>query len=726
MASRIRITNLPKQITVRKLKEHFGVCGEITDTGILKTKDARGLPRMAFVGFKDPEAAAEAVSRLDGTFLFTAKLNVQLATEAAQPLPEPEIAPKAAAAVPQPVATAKDKLEGLKTDPRFLEFMTVAQRNEAATWINEMPQNAPQFVDAPPTEDLSTADGQKASEEPPAPDPTPEEFAAKQQRLNAISDLDFLKSLKAGAAAQEAEPQEGPPPAEEPSTTPAVGRLYIANLAFTTTEEDLEQELKKYGSVQSVHIPLSRESRQSKGVAFAQFATAEEAIAAKAALNRASFQGRILMVKGAMAQPAPVELQWSESYKTKKALKDKKERENAKRWSSLYISSNTVVETIAKRLNVDKDAIVGPDQENAAARVAIAESLLTSEVSQLLTDEGIDLTALADRKQRQNSRTTILVKNLPASTGEKNKSDILNDLIKLFRTAGDIGRVAAPNGTTIVLIDFLDAVDARRAFAKFAYHKFNNMPLYLEWAPVGVLPSKKAAVNLEGEAQLDNDDAMTLYVANLPFTVKEQELKTALFPRQANAIRSISIKAAKGFAFVEFKDHPSAAKAYKEAQGVEMEGRSLSISFAKPKQSAIAVDSKHECPPECNPLKLVIRNVPFEATASDLRNLFGAHSQVKSVRLPKKQDEYDPLTGTKKPTRGFAFVEFLTQDEALRAMQTCNATHLYGRHLVLEWARDNTSVDALREKAKRKSLAEVPSDSRMTTKKLRKLEQTFA
>lgn len=31
-------------------------------------------------------------------------------------------------------------------------------------------------------------------------------------------------------------------------------------------------------------------------------------------------------------------------------------------WSSLYISSNTVVETIAKRLNVDKDAIVGPDQ----------------------------------------------------------------------------------------------------------------------------------------------------------------------------------------------------------------------------------------------------------------------------------------------------------------------------------------------------------------------------
>lgn len=52
-----------------------------------------------------------------------------------------------------------------------------------------------------------------------------------------------------GAAAQEAEPQEGPPPAEEPSTTPAVGRLYIATIALFSTKDSeykVSPELKNY------------------------------------------------------------------------------------------------------------------------------------------------------------------------------------------------------------------------------------------------------------------------------------------------------------------------------------------------------------------------------------------------------------------------------------------------------------------------------------------------
>jgi multiple RNA-binding domain-containing protein 1 len=65
---------------------------------------------------------------------------------------------------------------------------------------------------------------------------------------------------------------------------------------------------------------------------------------------------------------------------------------------------------------------------------------------------------------------------------------------------------------------------------------------------------------------------------------------------------------------------------------------------------------------------------------------------LKKVRLPKKFD------GTH---RGFAFVEFLTHQEAQTAMQTLSKTHLYGRHLVLEWASDKEDLDTLREKAQR-------------------------
>lgn len=69
----------------------------------------------------------------------------------------------------------------------------------------------------------------------------------------------------------------------------------------------------------------------------------------------------------------------------------------------------------------------------------------------------------------------------------------------------------------------------------------------------------------------------------------------------------------------------------------------------------------------------------FEATRKDLRELFGAFGQLKVVRVPRKFD------GTH---RGFGFVEFLTHQEALNALSSLASSHLYGRHLVIEWAKD--------------------------------------
>merc|ERR1712150_377175 len=90
--------------------------------------------------------------------------------------------------------------------------------------------------------------------------------------------------------------------------------------------------------------------------------------------------------------------------------------------------------------------------------------------------------------------------------------------------------------------------------------------------------------------------------------------------------------------------------------------------------------------------KIMCRNVPFQATRKELLQLFGAYGQLKKVRLPKKFDGGH---------RGFAFVEYLTFQEAQSAMKALSRTHLYGRHLVLEWATDNEDIESLREKAKR-------------------------
>ena len=72
-----------------------------------------------------------------------------------------------------------------------------------------------------------------------------------------------------------------------------------------------------------------------------------------------------------------------------------------------------------------------------------------------------------------------------------------------------------------------------------------------------------------------------------------------------------------------------------------------------------------------------------------------AYGQLKTLRLPKKMDGSH---------RGFAFLEFLTKQEAKSAMENLRDSHLYGRHLVIEYAEDMDDEDRQREKVKRQLL----------------------
>jgi len=91
--------------------------------------------------------------------------------------------------------------------------------------------------------------------------------------------------------------------------------------------------------------------------------------------------------------------------------------------------------------------------------------------------------------------------------------------------------------------------------------------------------------------------------------------------------------------------------------------------------------------------KLIVRNVPFEANAKEIRELFRSFGQLRRVRLPQKFDGQGH--------RGFAFVDFVTAQEARNAWNALQNTHLYGRHLVLEWAAPDETLEELREKAKK-------------------------
>jgi RNA recognition motif-containing protein len=76
-------------------------------------------------------------------------------------------------------------------------------------------------------------------------------------------------------------------------------KLYVGNLAFQTTSEDLKQLFAQAGTVESANIVEDRDTGRSRGFAFVEMSTQEEATAAIAQFNGKEVGGRALKVNEA-------------------------------------------------------------------------------------------------------------------------------------------------------------------------------------------------------------------------------------------------------------------------------------------------------------------------------------------------------------------------------------------------------------------------------------------
>jgi RNA recognition motif-containing protein len=76
-------------------------------------------------------------------------------------------------------------------------------------------------------------------------------------------------------------------------------KLYVGNLSYNVTENDLQDMFAQYGPVTEVNLMLDRMSGRPRGFAFVTMETKEAADAAVAALNGKDMQGRALTVNEA-------------------------------------------------------------------------------------------------------------------------------------------------------------------------------------------------------------------------------------------------------------------------------------------------------------------------------------------------------------------------------------------------------------------------------------------
>ena len=76
-------------------------------------------------------------------------------------------------------------------------------------------------------------------------------------------------------------------------------KLYVGNLSFDTTTEDLEKMFADSGTVQSTNIIEDRDTGRSRGFAFVEMSNDEEAQNAITSLNGKEIDGRALLVNEA-------------------------------------------------------------------------------------------------------------------------------------------------------------------------------------------------------------------------------------------------------------------------------------------------------------------------------------------------------------------------------------------------------------------------------------------
>ena len=75
--------------------------------------------------------------------------------------------------------------------------------------------------------------------------------------------------------------------------------IYVGNLPYSTTREDLEALFGEFGAVQAARVVMDRESGRSKGFGFVEMGNDTEAKAAIEAMNGSDASGRPLVVNEA-------------------------------------------------------------------------------------------------------------------------------------------------------------------------------------------------------------------------------------------------------------------------------------------------------------------------------------------------------------------------------------------------------------------------------------------
>jgi multiple RNA-binding domain-containing protein 1 len=307
---------------------------------------------------------------------------------------------------------------------------------------------------------------------------------------------------------------------------------------------------------------------------------------------------------------------------------------------------------IAKSELINPSSEEGGDGPSAAVKLALAETHVIEETKRYFEEQGIVLESLQPKTTR--SLTTILVKNIPFGTS-------IESVTEMFEIHGKLKRVLLPPAGTLGVVEFEDSGDAAKAFRAVSYRRMGNAVIYLEKGPVGMfsnsakppVPTKEVKESLVqstagpesavrtapvdtdatalDSAATEDEPNSTLFIKNLSFTTNQSALYTLLSALDGFSFCRVQTKPdpkrpgerlSMGYGFAGFKTRTAATKALKGLNAMEVDGKTWEVKFGKRGAEEETQADSNELKGRKGSTKVLVKNLPFEATKKDVKELF--------------------------------------------------------------------------------------------------------
>ncbi|XP_040040876.2 nucleolin isoform X3 [Gasterosteus aculeatus] len=169
-------------------------------------------------------------------------------------------------------------------------------------------------------------------------------------------------------------------------------------------------------------------------------------------------------------------------------------------------------------------------------------------------------------------------------------------------------------------------------------------------------------------------DARTLFVKNLPFSATVDDLKEVFEDAVDVRLPPGQNGSNRGIAYIEFKSEADAEKTLEEAQGADVQGRSIMVDYVGDKSMGQKAPMSQG--PGAASKTLVVNNLSFTATEEALQAAF---EKAVSIRIPQRDGR----------PKGFAFLEFDSAEDAKDALENLNNTDIDGRSIRLEYSQNS-------------------------------------